>query len=369
MVRIDGRNITADNYKNPEMQKTTRRLQVFNDEFVKTNVACDNFSNKDLDGDVIVANVGEEGIKLEVANQQLKTARDQADTACLNIKSKFQEFIAELEQGGVYTRNDDRNVWKELVISKIVTENGALNKEELDKIKALSGDAGFLTCEADLKAIKGLSDTDKLTISQTLESGDMDLEEIKTILETKHSIDDINKDIKSNFERVKDWLSSELLSEQDAQSILQKAITVSCKDGACALCRKDLDDSSKRVFNWYQTYLDDKRAKFEKHIDNQTEKIKLLKGKVEGLNNDLEVATNRYAKLFGIKKSWTKINNVATVAAIDGLIANLNKKSANPDKAYVYNVGILGLLDELQSAVKANIELCEQINKRMDKKL
>ncbi len=360
---FDNENITDVTYNSEDAQEILANVLVFNSDYVNKNIACPNFKEKDLSGEVILE-LGEEDVavsraKKDVSNY-IKTAREAID----ELSNAFTWYVEEL-RGGKYS-SDERNIWKALDIAKIIT----INQQEKEKSKFNSEcienilSADYTNAKQKRNDLLLLGSEDKISINELLPH--IDLQDIRKELEKSTSFSRDNEEIANNVKFFVSFLKPFLNGYSSPNELLEKSILESEDQGHCLLCGQALDVATKELFSEYKIFLAGEKSKYESKLLAWQAKVDELIISIGKLTNAHEKRINKLSALLNLRERWTRYATEEFLTQLSALRDMLEAKRENPTDIIRIDLGIEEILNSLSNQISSNNKLIFKINKKMD---
>ncbi len=354
--------VNEDNFTDNEKRELLDRIQVFNCDFIDKNINTPNFSNHDVSGEVKVE-LGDTEEKLKKAEKKKNTlleSRKASYNALANVASDTKTRLISVENK--YSGND-HNIWKELGITKVITENFELNEQYISFLKSSEQTEKYATCESDFISVKSISTDDSPAFNQQ-EVELPDLEVIAVELVQKTTLPEVDQQTENNLKFLHGWLHDSIAYGKSADGVIKSAIELSEHESRnkCILCKRILDDSTKELFDNYKEYYKGEKAKYESKLGAWSQELDKTKGSLRNLGDTLKNSVEYFCGLFSIENTWVSIETEEIEAKIQTLTEQIDNKIKRPLDPLTVDLEIKNAIRDINGQIDRNRKLCEKIN-------
>jgi wobble nucleotide-excising tRNase len=348
-ICVDGKIINQSNYSLDENQKILGDLCIFNSDYIEENIKCVNFSEKDIDGTILIP-VGKENIKIQSLELDIEQKTKNREKICETLSETLTTAKTKLKKNDY--KGKDLSIWQEFSLINIMSEEfevtPPINKNE------------FSSCEDQFKKVKGFRISDKMVSQLTEISVNQinELNDISTILKEEKKFSKFDEETESNIANITtNWIQ---------QSLLKEGIEKSEAVNKCLLCNRAIDNSVKELFNSYKNYFKDEKGIFESKVDQFKKDLQLLKTNLQKVNNNLQSKTEEYIEIFSLKNKWEDLTTESMIEKIESLEKLLDSKKQNPEECPILNIDTSKEIKELNVKIKKNNDLIFDVNKKID---
>lgn len=364
-ILIGNHEINETNFSSEVEAELLSRVQVFNSDFIDQNINMPNFSDHDVSGEIKVELGDAEG-KLKEAEKRksdLIEGRKSSHEALVKIKESTKSRLINEEKK--YTKSDF-SIWNELEITKIITDDFKLNDQYVNYLKEEEQIKRYDTCETDFINVKSVSRDDSLVFNQSRVNL-IELDEIVEILATPTTLPKIDTQTENNLKFLHGWLHDNIAHNKSADDIIKSAIDLSEDESRnkCILCKRALDNDTKKLFGSYKEYYAGEKAKYESKLKSWIRELGVTKDSLDELNNSLEDKVSQFCQLFNIENTWTDIDTTDEEAEIQNIINQLNSKIEDPASPIGIDAGIKKSIGDINRRIDLNRKLCEKINTKI----
>lgn len=361
----DQTSINHNNYTSSDLG----RILVYNSDYIEKNIRTNDFSNKEIDGQLEVE-LGEEQAKLTDLENQLETKNNELD----NQKKSIEALLV--------TKTNEIKEWDprgRLITAELVYENlndqkysECLSNKDDRKIGEINQE-GWVNAKENFDQIKDLDpDQDKITINfNEVKVERLSLNWIeKALTESIDFEEPPTGELKQHIEKItNDWIKAGLkIHEED-------------KDN-CPFCLQGLEEEGRSVIEKYKAHVESEKAKFEENVDLELGNITSFVKDLANLNNSIKVVFDIRTKNLNLSLTWSDIDSGSLTAKLNDLKSKLSQKRRNPEKKIFYAdeklteeqklistsahfSEIKELIQEINSGVISNKRGVEQINRQL----
>lgn len=359
---IGAHEINENNYVNDTGVALLDRVQVFNCDFVDKNINTPNFSDHDVSGEIKVE-LGDTEEKLKKAERKKSTlveGRKSSYDALFKITSDTKTRLINEEKK--YSGND-LSIWKELVTTKVITEEFKLDEEYISFLKSPEQTEKYAACESDFISVKSISADDSLAFNQRM-IGLPDLDVVAEDLLQKITLPEVDQQTENNLKFLHGWLHDSIAYGKSADGVIKSAIELSEQENInkCILCKRTLDDDTKKLFDSYKEYYKGEKAKYESKLRAWSQELDNTKGSLSNLDDALKANVEHFCKLFSIENTWVSIETEDLEAKIQTLIEQIENKIKAPLDPLTVDLEIKNAINEINGQIDSNRKLCEKIN-------
>lgn len=345
----DWTSVRNDNYKALPIEN----IVVFNSDYVEKNVRCDDFSDKDISGEVEfpVWEADIEVVRVEAEIRRKEKSRLDA-VQLLQKNMGIQESRIKGDTSKPYTQSD-RSIWNEFKFENLV--------DPTFSVSAPVFDPQFDSCEADFLALSKLDESARIPkrISEIRFERELFLK-IEWWLKKGRAFPVFDAETKDKIEFItSDWLSE--------LNLLENGVRKSQESGKCLLCDRFLDSSARDLFQKYQDYFSNEESKFKSAIDALVVRLNEIRRQLASVNNDEEMKVSEYCGLFAIEKDWLVMDSGGIIESIDQTIQILHLKKSKPSEEFDFSAEeLLKRMDDLNARIRSNLELTDLVNRKIE---
>lgn len=359
--QIDDIVISQDNYA--QHSNLLNSILVFNRDYIEKNISCDNFSDKKLEGELVIE-LGESDIAVKEIEGKItkETISIKASYEALGIA--FQDTIDRVKNVTYQAR--EQNIWREFNLENLISSKSfQLNEDHIGHLISDVSRELFNTCVDQRRDLIELESEEKLNYVQPL----LERPDFIAICDALHEgilFPEINAEIESNIKFLSHWLHAGALSfNTTSETVIQSGIEISEQKGKCVLCRRSLDESAKRLFQDYKTYFKGEKSKYEQTLKSYKQSLIRLAESLVLLNNNPQEDADRIAELFDHKQRWATVDVSKIIDGLDYLIAAIDLKIEDPSTSIPVEFDGSDI-DKVNLTITANTKLVGFINGKMD---
>lgn len=354
--------INEHNYTDDFASKLLSKIQVFNCDFIDKNINTPNFSNNDVSGEIKVE-LGDAEEKLKNADEKkniLIEQRNKTYDALVKVVSDTKDRLIKVEKK--YSGND-HNIWKELDIKKIITDEFELDNQHLTFLKKAGQVEKYKTCETDFTDVKSVSDDDRLIFNQT-QIDIPDFDAIAKKLAAPTTLPEVDNQTEANLKFLHGWLHDSIAYGKSADDVIKSAIELSEQEdrNKCILCKRSLDNGARALFKSYKEYYKGEKAKYESGLSVWVQELDSVKDNLSKVDDSLKEKTEQFCKLFSIKNTWVNIDTVDAKNKVQSCIDQLKDKISDPAIPLTLDLDIKDTLRSVNRHIDTNRKLCEKVN-------
>lgn len=352
-MTIDDNLVNQETWLKKEHQALLENIYVFNSDFVKENIQCEDFSVKDISGKLSIP-IGKENLEINRLQEKIKGFEEDREDLFKELQAVIANKKLQLQRNKYGKR--ERSIWDNFSLDNIFVDDKFTFKEPK---YARSYD----DCEESLHKIKGLSTANKVT-SNIQQFSIIKLNNIGSIyelLDTPKNFMEFDKDAENTLKRITtDWTID--------HNLLEEGIDKSIKQNHCVLCQRKLNKASNGLFQRFKTYFKNEKGLFEKEIGNNRKFLDTLLDDLRPINNNNQSLVESLAKHFGIDQEWKDLSTNEIDQEIKKLQGILIEKKGSPSLIPIYTQDLLIKLKLLNKSIKENLALIQIVNKNIDKK-
>jgi wobble nucleotide-excising tRNase len=344
--------INNDNYIDQKFLRD--KLFIFNSEYVEQNVRCNNFSIKDINGNIQIP-IGTDNSEVINMEQKIEDEKIKRDDLYTKLKDKIQSIKKTKIDSKEYKKSD-KKTWEEFSIDKLISaETFDINVPQIEK--------SFKDCEENYKNVSKLDENCKFIYPvKKIDLSNINFSELINLLKDSKKFAVFDQDIKNNIKYITNkWITEDLIVE---------AIKGSREKNKCLLCKRVLTDEVSILFNKYEEYLNNEESKFKKNIRKSIEELSKIRDLIKDANNNYRDTANKYINLLDIAKNinWIEFDNEDILVKINLLIDNLTNKIDNPIEDFFINAlnyEFESNITILNDAISTNIDNASIINRKI----
>lgn len=352
-VECSDDNLDQTNYQ--AKKEPLSKLLVFNSDYVEETIKSENFSNQDVSGKIEIS-VGKESNEIETLEKEAKAKSDLRKKGHDDLKKNFKSFQTTKEKIKDFTRKD-QSIWSEFKLEKLIADDF--------KISIPKNLASFNDCQENLKKLKKIDESSQLTTANPIkiDSESINFKDLITDLKEPKQFEIADIQTQQTLGQItKEWLETK---------DIRTGVEASKKADKCLLCQRELDENVNQLFENYELYFKNAESKFKDKLKPIRSQINKQLEEIYKINNDLESNTNSNCTILNIGKTWSKIDTSNLIRNLEDLVSSIDKKIADTNQnallefSEISETIISKELENLNSSLKSNNELVDEINKKL----
>jgi len=362
-LAFDDKSITHATYVTEEMQDVLGRILVFNNDYVNKNISCPDFKDKKLDGEIILE-LGAEDAAISGVKRKIKYEEEKIVKTINDILEDFKKNADNLKKNKYSA--DERNIWKALDISKILTVCSQKKHESIFDPKQIKEiiSCDYSDAERRREKLLSLGLEKKIAVDAPLPT--LEIEEIRKVLREPASFPSTDNEIANDVKLIADFLADYGVVHSSSPKLLDQAIAKSEADGRCMLCGRTLDVWSKELFKKYKTFLAGEKSKYEARLLSWQNEVNALSDEVTKLTNSQEEKVNRLCSLLKLDTQWVGYDTDCIISQLNELYELIGSKIDNSSNKIEVELNLGEQLQNLTKQIETNNRLISKINRRMD---
>lgn len=365
-IIIDNVSINQDNYKEEVNQKILKFIQIFNSDFIDRNINCPDFSEKQLDGELVIE-IGEPDANIKKLDKKIKLAETQIKSTYQTISKDFSTYIERKKSEGF--KPGEVNIWKYCSLDYLIDLNSKkINAEFINNLNEQEYNNKLLSSIGKRRDLLKLDGQEKLNYIQT-EIHISDILAFDDDLSIINEFPDVDEAMENNFKFVSLWLNNEALANNiSTEEVLLAGINLSEEKEKCILCKRSLDDNTEKLFENYKAFFEAEKSKFIQGLKKKRSELTVTLNKVDLIKNDNEREVNRLAELFNLEERWIKYDTKEIINALELYVALLDEKASDISISLGYdeNKELNSLLEVINNMISKNKDISEKLDRKID---